>query len=646
MLSASVCAVADILRRGNGILLVKLSIGQKGLLIVAVPLAFQVVFVAIFLATVIDDLHKVEQEEHAKSVLTCLNNIRRYTEEGAISLARYKSTRDEADMAAYDALVENSPIELAKLKKVVKNHPDELKIADMIDYECKKSIDVLAECKENFASGNQFIALSDMPRLFKSGIKVKRCVDMLAQRYTGVEARASREQKERARRMLAFLCAGIFLNVVITIFLGRYFAVNISKRLGILSQNSERLAKGEELFEQISGSDEIQSLDLSFRKMAAQLKAAQDEQKQLTQVALANEELIRAVIENMPIGIIIIDDEHNIESLNPRAEQMFACSSNQVKGRPLLELLPDNPAQKAMKTTNEFKRGEILNPSSRVSSDSNAKRLNGEEFSAEIAVSKFSNQQGKHFLVTVQDVTERQEMERLKREFVSMVSHDLRTPLTAVQGTLDLLDEDTYGEITEQGHKRVKVAGESIDRLINLINDLLDIEKMEAGKMRLEAKACSLKKIINQSVESVRTIAENAGVILEWKDTVDNYVFADEDRVVQVLVNLLSNAVKFSAAAAIVKVETQENGNMISVSVIDQGRGIPAEYVNSLFERFKQVKASDGARKKGTGLGLAISRAIVESHGGKIQVTSEPGVGSTFSFTLPMAKDGPSSGGC
>lgn len=614
----------------------RLNIGQKGFLIVALPLSFQFFFVAVFIATVMEDLKTIEQEEHAKSVLTCLNSIRRYTEEGVMSLARFKSSRDDKDMQAYENLVSKAPIEVAKLKSVVQKHADELRIAERIEYESKKAIAVLSECKANFAEQNQFIAFEDMPRLFKTGMRLKQYVDLLAEKYMVLDARATATQKLRAERLLSLLLLGIVVNVVITIILAKYYATNIAKRLMALAQNSERFAKGLELHPQLSGSDEIHDLDVSFRKMAADLLSAQQEQKELTAAALSSEERTRSVIENMPLGIIIIDQNNNVESLNPMAQQMFQWADD-VRGQPLIELLPENPVQKSVKATNEIRRTNFPGRSTESSKDSTAKRKNGDTFPAEIAVSKYSTEEGKHFLLTVQDVTERHEMERFKREFVSMVSHDLRTPLTAVQGTLDLLDEDTYGEINATGHKRLKVAGESVDRLINLINDLLDIEKLEAGKMRIEQKRSPLDKILGHSVESVRMFAENAEVELEWNEQCNLYVNADSERIVQVVVNLLSNAVKFSPAGSTVKVSccTSEH-DMVKVSVIDQGRGIPREHLNSLFERFKQVKASDGARKKGTGLGLAICKAIVEGHGGKISVTSEEGKGSVFFFTIPL----------
>lgn len=616
----------------------KLGIGQKGLLIVAVPLVFQLFFISILYIALTHNTQKLEQEGHAHDVLVCLNNIRRFVEEGIMNLALYKKYQSEKNIAHYENLVHEVPAELERLKRVVRHNPDELKKAEIIERETLKAMEVLKSCRQLFDEGNnEFVAFADIPRLAKCGIRVKICVDDLGAKYKQLDVVAKDAQMRRMKVLTELvLPIGIVLNIIMTVVLAKFFGVSIAKRLLILADNSRRLAKGEELNPALKGADEIGTLDTAFRQMSEDLKTAQNEQKELTAAAIASEERTRSVIDNMPIGIVLIDQENQIESLNPRAQQMFRYEPEKIEKQPLTKLLPDNPVQKSFKSTNEFKKGLLNNPSVSAGSDSMCLRSNGEQFPAEINVSKFSTAEGKHFLVTVQDVTERHEMERLKREFVSMVSHDLRTPLTAVQGTLDLLDEDTYGEITEHGHKRLKVASESVDRLINLINDLLDIEKMEAGKMRLEPKPVALAKILEHSVESVRTFAENVQVQLKWEQAEEFTAYVDKDRIVQVVINLLSNSVKFSPPESTVTVTAVRDGNMVRVSVIDQGRGIPKEFVGSLFERFKQVKAADGARKKGTGLGLAICKAIVESHGGKIAVTSEEGKGSTFYFTVPL----------
>ncbi|MBI2810322.1 MAG: HAMP domain-containing histidine kinase [Candidatus Melainabacteria bacterium] len=239
------------------------------------------------------------------------------------------------------------------------------------------------------------------------------------------------------------------------------------------------------------------------------------------------------------------------------------------------------------------------------------------------------------------DVTEQRRVDRLKQEFVAMVSHDLRTPLASIKGTLSMISEGVYDPTSEMGKKRITDAEISIDRLVNLIGDVLDIEKLEAGQMSVEENVVSLSQVVDQSIEAVRGVAEQNKITIETNVTedLDADVLGDNDRLVQVMVNLLSNAIKFSPEESVVKIEITVNGAINEVRVIDKGRGIPANNVDIIFERFKQSQSSDGKRGKGTGLGLAICKAIVEAHKGTIGVDSKEGEGSSFWIRLPRYED-------
>ncbi len=226
-----------------------------------------------------------------------------------------------------------------------------------------------------------------------------------------------------------------------------------------------------------------------------------------------------------------------------------------------------------------------------------------------------------------------------KAELVSMVTHDLRTPLTSIQSTLTLLSEGVLGEIPPKAAKKVNIASDSTRRLIGLINDLLDIEKLEAGKMQIVIKDCSASPIVDASVNAVAAFADEAGVGIE-KDPAEYMVQADADRVVQVIINLLSNAVKFSPRDSLVKLELEKIGDWLEFRVVDQGRGIPEEHLSKVFERFSQVDPNNPTERKGTGLGLPICKAIIEGHGGSIGVKSKPGEGSNFWFRLKSSERG------
>lgn len=232
------------------------------------------------------------------------------------------------------------------------------------------------------------------------------------------------------------------------------------------------------------------------------------------------------------------------------------------------------------------------------------------------------------------------EAQEVRKAFVAMVSHDLRSPLTSLGGFLELLEMGVMGDLSPQATDGVERARRNVNRLIRLINDLLDLEKMESGSIKLNIGEASMLSVLDHSIESVRTLAERGQIEIarEYKDV---NVSADSDRLIQVVVNLLSNAIKFSPPNETVILRLTSSANAVEVRVIDKGRGVPEKYQTLVFERFKQVEESDYSSKGGTGLGLPICKAIVEQHGGSIGVDSEEGKGSQFWFTLPLTQEAP-----
>jgi signal transduction histidine kinase len=229
------------------------------------------------------------------------------------------------------------------------------------------------------------------------------------------------------------------------------------------------------------------------------------------------------------------------------------------------------------------------------------------------------------------------ELEKFKRELTAMVTHELRSPLTSIQGVLTLLRVGALGEIPPLAQQKVEMAESNTQRLIRLINDLLDIEKMEAGKLEMAPQATPLQSIFDQSVAAVQDFAAQHHVDIINEPT-DLWANVDADRLTQVVINFLSNAIKYSDSGSNVTITSQQQSSFIKVLVTDTGRGIPEDYKEKIFEKFQQVNAKDTRERKGTGLGLAISKSIVEQHGGDIGVDSEVGKGSTFWFTVPIAE--------
>jgi PAS domain S-box-containing protein len=235
------------------------------------------------------------------------------------------------------------------------------------------------------------------------------------------------------------------------------------------------------------------------------------------------------------------------------------------------------------------------------------------------------------------DITARKEAERVKDEFVSVVGHELRTPLTSIRGSLGLLEGGVMGELPREAVAMLGTAVSNTDRLVRLVNDILDLERIDSGGTRLEPAPVSAAELVEQSVQVLGGTAEQAGVAVRVEGE-NPEVAADPDRIVQALVNLIGNAIKFSEPGAAVTVRVGLDAAEAVFSVEDTGRGIPADMLESVFERFTQVDSTDARERAGTGLGLAIARSIVELHGGRIWAESVAGEGATLSFTLPLAR--------
>ena len=239
-------------------------------------------------------------------------------------------------------------------------------------------------------------------------------------------------------------------------------------------------------------------------------------------------------------------------------------------------------------------------------------------------------------VVVFRDVTQRREVDRLKSEFVSMVSHELRTPLTAIRGSLGLLAGGALGPLTPPASRMVDIALVSSERLTRLINEILDLERMDAGALPMELSDLPAAAILQGAVEQATVLATEAGVSLRVIHA-EGVVRADEDRVVQTLLNLLGNAIKFSDRGQEVTVQSGRRGSFVEFEVSDSGRGIPEDKLDAVFDRFQQVDSSDAREKGGSGLGLAISRSIVERLGGRIWARNNADGGTAFRFTLPVS---------
>jgi PAS domain S-box-containing protein len=348
----------------------------------------------------------------------------------------------------------------------------------------------------------------------------------------------------------------------------------------------------------------------------------------------ASEVRLRLVIDKMLGGLIIMDAHGTIELVNPSAERIFGYTAETLVGyhaEGLIVVPPEiagSADERVVRLVPRRALGQIT--------EWQGRRKNGSTFPMELALFEFETEGQRHFAAIVRDISERHEVGRMKDEFVSVVSHELRTPLTSIRGALQLVLADPPLFQDPEQEPLLNIALTNCERLIRIINDILDVSKIDAGQMALKREAHDASYVVRTSMQSVAEMARAAHVRIETDLATDlPHLFVDFDRMVQVVVNLLSNAVKFAPADSIVTVRTRAVDGGVAISVQDRGAGIAAHDVDKLFGRFKQLDSSDTRKKGGTGLGLAIVKALVQQHNGTVAVESTPGAGATFTVTVP-----------
>jgi PAS domain S-box-containing protein len=339
-----------------------------------------------------------------------------------------------------------------------------------------------------------------------------------------------------------------------------------------------------------------------------------------------------AIFASPLIGIFTLNESGSIESLNSAAERMFGWS-NGTAVRQDFGRLVDLAGSEELDTASRLRK--LISPDGELRELVGCRR-DGLTFPIDFAVAEMPLGKRQMFVVFVRDISKRKRNERVKDDFVATVSHELRTPLTSIAGSLGLLLGGAAGELPPSAARLLEIAGSNSQRLVRLINDILDIEKIESGKAAFDLKPIDLRSLIGQAIESNRGFADSFCVDVRLEPaSAWPTVRADSDRIIQVVTNLMSNAIKFSPAGNEVLVAIEDRGAIARVSVRDHGPGIPEAFKSHIFEKFAQANAFDARRKGGTGLGLNIVKQILDHHGGSVGFEPAPGGGAIFYFELP-----------
>ncbi len=379
----------------------------------------------------------------------------------------------------------------------------------------------------------------------------------------------------------------------------------------------------------------------------------------------------RELLEAAPDAIIEVDQEGRIVLLNKATEQLFGYPREELLGQTVEVLIPENFRGEHHKNRDVYWSSPATRPMG-TGLKLEGQRKSGSRFPVEISLSPVQFDEDLRVSAIIRDVSERrlvderltaiqaaytqelaaknceledrnEEVERanrLKSEFLSGMSHELRTPLHTILGFTELLEEETQGPLNEKQRRFVRHIYKDSQHLLALINDVLDLSKIESGRLELQREIFPLAVALEEAVSSIRPRGNAKSIPIEFVLPSPISLYADRLRFKQILYNLLSNAVKFTPEGGRVWVEVNSLGDFIEMAVVDTGVGIPASAQEAVFDKFYQVGQRQAAGTEGTGLGLAITRRLVEEHGGSIRLQSEPGKGSRFTFTIPAVVEG------
>jgi PAS domain S-box-containing protein len=409
--------------------------------------------------------------------------------------------------------------------------------------------------------------------------------------------------------------------------------------------------------------------DITEKKAAEEVLAGNElrfrlltEERETARAEMVAERRFRELIENAPDAILQVDEAGCIVVANQTAVSMFRYGVEELLGKSVDMLVPEAFRSGHAAHRRGFASAGLTRPMGE-GLDLFARRKDGSQFPVEISLSSLQTSGGVKVTAVIRDVTERKLIEhkvrtlqesymteletrqkeaerlnQLKSEFMASISHELRTPLHTIIGFAELLEEETDGVISEKQRRFLHHIQTDSEHLLGLINDVLDLSRIEAGGLHLRRESLSLRAIVVEAIDAIRPYAESKSVSIREGDPLDALVFADPMRLRQILYNLLSNGAKFTEAGGEVSVNAVTDGRLITITVADTGLGIPADECTRIFDKFYQVGFTPVGVREGTGLGLAICKQLVEMQGGTIWVESEMQKGSRFHFTLPHSQ--------
>ncbi len=477
---------------------------------------------------------------------------------------------------------------------------------------------VLGKVAAPVKRGERLVEMAETLNEIKDEFQNLRDICMARMSYVSKLQEMIAENSTRRREKLQFeqreiLALGLAANLIAGFFLLVFYRNSISKRLQIVMDNTRLLAEGSTLKPPLSGADEISQLDQAFHLMDGDLKKAAERE--------------RSLFENASDVICVLNKDLIFQRINPACERLWGYAPSKLIGTSVIDLIHPNDKEEAKnKLSKSFESTSLENIELRL--------LSAKEEHSESLWSSYFSKSDESLYCIVHDISERKQLERMKQSFITMMSSDLRQPLSAIANDVSKLLGPLKEELSNKARSRLETVNKNLGRLVTLVDELLHMSQTQSAALKYHLQSCRIDEAIQRSIQDIEGLAQQKRIKFVVESEADQW-YVDPNKIMQVIINLASNAIKFSAEGSEVKFKTKSAGQFVEFQVIDKGRGVPESHWDTIFEKFKQVEAKDGERKTGTGLGLPICKEIIEENAGEIGVWSKEGEGSKFWFRVP-----------
>lgn len=588
-----------------------LSLQTKGFAVVALPVVLSIVFSFVLMSVLNDAEQQIEKQQLGAELGALTARLELSYYQAVTSATKFHSSRSEKALAKLNKAITDIEIQEKKLKLLLENKEDIKDELAQTLKDGKDSQEFLHQIRDG-ASTNFGGELQ--PRVFQS--KGQRLIGNMMEDVGKLSDYARKCElaagvSDSRAWVIPTIIIGIVLNILLAGALAIFLYKDIGTRLSIVRDNAIALATGQPLHEPLPDGDEIATLDNRLHNSALALDEAKRKEN--------------ALIDNAVDVLCSIDSQLKFVRVSSAAARVWGYDPADLIGLRLAQLISEDSIAATLNSIEA-----IITDGTEGTLDSRFVRQDGKTI--DVFFSAYWSQLEGALFCVVRDVTREREFERTKQKLMDTVAHDLRSPIASIRVVLDSLAMGLLGPQNDKAVARIQKAEKSADRLLRLINDLLDYDKFESGQFTLDRQDCSLRDIIDGALVALEGLVEQRKLEVTVAGD-DLAVHVDADRMTQVFVNLLSNAIKFSPEAATLTINMKTEDQFAKVEILDKGPGIPDEMKPEIFQRFKQVEAT-AKTHKGTGLGLPIAKQIVEAHNGTIGVCDADGGGTNFWFTI------------